>query len=88
MKNAWKMCKSIKSRIKNAANGGYLQTCALVWERWAEKGGDDAHDSLGNVSLQNRVSVFTVTCVIAHLKESWVRDYRDHLVHVSAEKDL
>ncbi len=31
----------------------YLQTCALVWERGAEKGGDNAHDGLSNVALQN-----------------------------------
>lgn len=48
----------------------YLQTCALVWERWAEEGGDDAHDGLSNVALQNCVSVLTVTRVIAHLQKS------------------
>ncbi len=48
----------------------YLQACALVWERWAEKGGDDAHDGLSNVALQNCVSVLTVTRVITHLQEA------------------
>ncbi len=48
----------------------YLQTCALVWERGAEKGGDNAHDGLSNVALQNGVSVLTVTRVIADLQEA------------------
>lgn len=47
---------------------GYLQTGALVREGRAEEGGDDAHDRLCHVTLQNRVCMLPVTGVVAHLQ--------------------
>lgn len=47
---------------------GYLQTGALVREGRAEEGGDDAHDCLCHITLQNRVCMLPVTGVVAHLQ--------------------
>lgn len=45
----------------------HLQAGALVRKWRAEEGGDDAHDSLSHISLQNCVCMLTVTCVVTHL---------------------
>lgn len=46
----------------------YLQTGALIGEGRAEERGHDAHDRLGDIALQHCISMFPVTCVVAHLQ--------------------
>lgn len=45
----------------------YLQARALVGERGAKETRDDAHDRLGDVTLQDGIRVLPVAGVVAHL---------------------
>ena len=47
----------------------YLQSRTLVWEGRTEERGDDAHDNLGDILLQNGVCVLPVTCVVTGLED-------------------
>lgn len=45
----------------------YLETGALVRERRAKEARDNAHDSLGYITLQDGICMLPVAGVVAHL---------------------